>query len=139
MAAVKNRNTRPELLLRSVLHAAGFRYGLRTPLPGKPDLTLSRHRVTVFVHGCFWHKHDCPRFKQPGGENAAFWQNKLTRNVERDAAVSAELASRGWRQLVVWECALIGTGRLENDMLVDRVRRWIGSGQQGGEIIGMFE
>lgn len=100
MAAIRGKDTKPELMLRSALHRAGYRFRLNTRLPGKPDLTLRRYRATIFVHGCFWHRHDCPRFRQPAG-NAEFWRKKLERNAERDREVSRLLREAGWRQMVV--------------------------------------
>jgi len=138
MVAVKGRDTVPERLLRSALHRAGFRFRLNAPLPGKPDLTFRKYRATVFVHGCFWHMHDCPRFRQPGGENAGFWREKLARNAGRDSAVTHALFSSGWRQLVVWECALIGPGRLDLSEIVMKTAAWLTSAAKSGEIAGEF-
>ncbi|WP_081531985.1 DNA mismatch endonuclease Vsr [Rhodovulum sp. P5] len=139
MAAIRGRDTKPEKLLRSALHRAGYRFRLKAPLPGKPDLTLKKFRATIFTHGCFWHMHDCPRFKQPGGDNAEFWRAKLIRNAERDREVAEQLSALGWRQLVVWECALIGPGRLDLPTVVDRIGQWLTSGAETGEIAGEFE
>ena len=138
MAAIRGRDTKPEIMLRSALHRAGHRFRLNTPLPGKPDLVFRRHRATVFVHGCFWHVHDCPRFKQPGGENADFWQSKLARNSERDRNVTNALLESGWRQLIVWECALIGSGRLDLPTVVSRISEWFQSDLKAGEVSGDF-
>jgi len=138
MAAIKGRDTKPEKLLRSALHGAGFRFRLNAPLPGKPDLTLKKHRATVYVHGCFWHMHDCPRFKYPGGDNADFWRAKLERNAERDGEVTGKLLAAGWRQLVVWECALVGKGRLDLSEVVNSIGIWLTSDAKTGEIAGEF-
>lgn len=106
MAAVKGQNTRPEIVVRKALHAAGYRFRLhRRDLPGRPDVVLPRHRVVVFVHGCFWHGHNCRRGRKPSS-NTDFWSAKLTRNVERDRAVAEALAARGWAVETVWECSL---------------------------------
>lgn len=139
MAAIKGRDTKPELLLRSALHRAGYRFRLNAPYPGKPDLTMKKYRATVFVHGCFWHMHDCPRFKPPGGDNAEFWRKKLARNVQRDRAVTGDLLSSGWRQFVVWECALVGKGRLDLQEVVGSIESWLTSDSETGEIAGSFE
>jgi DNA mismatch endonuclease, patch repair protein len=109
MAGIKNKNTTPELFLRSALHAQGLRYRLGgCGLPGKPDLVFSGRRVVVFVHGCFWHRHECKYFKWPGS-NPQFWRNKLEGNVARDERVKRELLKMGWRVLTVWECELRAT------------------------------
>lgn len=106
MRAIRARNTRPELQLRRSLHAAGLRYKLHDKnLPGAPDLVFPKHRAVVFVHGCFWHLHGCRYSKMPS-TRAAFWQEKLTLNRERDRRVCTELLDSGWRVGVVWECAL---------------------------------
>jgi DNA mismatch endonuclease, patch repair protein len=106
MAGIGPRNTRPELLVRRLLFAAGFRYRLhRRDLPGAPDIVLPRHRLAIFVHGCFWHQHPgCPLAKMPAS-NRAFWKDKLDRNQQRDCRNIEKLRSLGWRVLVIWECA----------------------------------
>jgi len=139
MAAIRGRDTKPELLLRSALHRAGYRFRVNSPLPGKPDLTMKRFRATIFVHGCFWHMHDCPRFKQPGGDNAEFWRTKLTRNAERDREVTSALLLSGWRQLIVWECAVTGKGRLDLPAVVGSIETWLTSDAETGEISGQFD
>jgi DNA mismatch endonuclease (patch repair protein) len=106
MAGIKGKNTTPELFLRRALHAQGFRYRLGGyGLPGKPDLVFPGRRVVIFVHGCFWHRHECKYFKWPG-TNTQFWREKLEGNVERDLRVIAHLQSNGWIVLTVWECEL---------------------------------
>lgn len=104
MSRVKNRNTLPELLVRSLLHRLGFRFRLhRTDLPGTPDIVLPRYKVALFVNGCFWHGHDCPRGKLPS-TNLEFWEAKIRRNLERDAGSRAALTELGWTPLTVWAC-----------------------------------
>ena len=138
MAAIRGGNTKPERVIRSALHRAGFRFRLnRRDLPGKPDLVLPKYRATIFVHGCFWHGHDCPRFKQPGGENAEFWKAKINRNRERDREVAVGLSGKGWRQYVVWECALAGPARLTVEKIVSEVSQWLRSSAETGEISGI--
>lgn len=106
MAAIRSRDTNPEMTVRSTLHAAGWRYRLHAPhLPGRPDLTFPRYRTAVFVHGCFWHAHDCRYFKWPQAR-AEFWKQKLTANVERDRTVRSDLLGQDWRVVTIWECAL---------------------------------
>lgn len=107
MAQVKGKNTRPERLVRSILHRIGFRFRLHdAKLPGKPDIVLPKHRAVVFVHGCFWHRHPgCFRASTPTG-NAAYWSGKFSRTMMRDAKNKALLESLGWRVFIVWECEL---------------------------------
>jgi DNA mismatch endonuclease (patch repair protein) len=105
MARVRSRNTKPEMAVRQVAHALGYRYRLHiADLPGKPDLVFRSRRKIIFVHGCFWHQHDgCPRAALPQA-NRQFWEAKLQRNVERGAAQTAALEAAGWEILIVWEC-----------------------------------
>ena len=106
MAAVKARNTKPEVAVRKALHANGYRFRLHPrDLPGCPDVVLPRYRLAVFVHGCFWHGHDCRRGRKPSS-NTGFWNVKLTRNVERDRAAAEALSAAGWAVETVWECSL---------------------------------
>ncbi len=103
MRSVRSRDTGPELEVRRALHAAGLRFRLRSRLPGSPDLVLPRHRLAVFVHGCFWHR--CPWCGKPiPGTNRAFWERKFTANVERDRKAEESLRALGWDVAVVWEC-----------------------------------
>jgi len=107
MSRVKSKDTGPELILRSALHRAGFRYSLRRKdLPGKPDIVMPSRNTVVFVHGCFWHQHkNCPKSSLPES-NKKFWEAKLMGNVKRDASVISKLKAMGWRVIVVWECQL---------------------------------
>jgi DNA mismatch endonuclease, patch repair protein len=112
MSRIRGRDTKPELLLRRGLHAAGLRFRLYdSKLPGRPDLVFSRHRAVILVHGCFWHGHDCPLFKFPTTREA-FWTAKIAANRQRDERAAADLAAAGWRVLTVWECSLKGPDRL---------------------------
>lgn len=114
MRRVKGRDTGPELTVRRLLWDAGYRYRLhRKDLPGKPDIVLPGRRAAVFVHGCFWHGHDCARGARQPKANADYWKAKIARNVDRDARVQAELTDAGWRPLTVWECELKDSGALE--------------------------
>src|SRR5580698_1338192 len=106
MSRIKGRDTKPEKLLRSALHARGLRFRLhRRDLPGRPDVVFVRSKVVVFVHGCFWHEHGCSYSKLPA-TRTAFWKAKLAGNKQRDARTLEDLRDTGWRVVVVWECAL---------------------------------
>lgn len=105
MRAVRAKDTKPELVVRRLLHRLGYRFRLHAPdLPGRPDLVFRKQRVAVFVHGCFWHSHQCRKGRQRPLTNAARWQAKLDRNVERDREVTRELEAQGWTVVTVWEC-----------------------------------
>jgi DNA mismatch endonuclease (patch repair protein) len=107
MAGIKGSNTQPELLIRRYLHAAGLRFRLNdSRLPGRPDIVLPRHRVVVFVHGCFWHRHLGCRYATTPATRADFWASKFSSNVQRDKRVAAELAALGWNVLTLWECEM---------------------------------
>ena len=107
MRAVKSRDTGPELAVRAMLRslAPGYRLN-RADLPGKPDIVYARRRLAIFVHGCFWHGHDCPRGARMPKNNADYWREKIARNRARDARSVAALEAMGWRALVIFECAL---------------------------------
>ena len=107
MARIRSEDTVPEMLVRKMLHAAGFRFRLhRGDLPGKPDIVLPRYKVAIFVHGCFWHGHESCRDGRRPKSNLDYWNRKLDRNRERDRRSQAKLEAIGWRPLVVWECEL---------------------------------
>src|SRR4051794_18051471 len=105
MARVGRKDTEPELAVRCFLHSTGLRYRLPVAsLPGTPDIVLPRYRSVVFVHGCFWHRHNgCPHTRTPKS-NVAFWESKFARNVQRDQRTSRKLRALGWRVFVVWGC-----------------------------------
>jgi DNA mismatch endonuclease (patch repair protein) len=107
MRAVKGRDTAPERAVRRLVHSLGYRYSLRRDdLPGRPDIACVSRRKAIFVHGCFWHGHDCSRGARAPRANAAYWSAKIARNVARDARTLEALAALGWSALVVWECDL---------------------------------
>lgn len=137
MAAVRARDTKPELMIRSALHGAGLRYRLNVrDLPGKPDIVLPRYRAVVFVHGCFWHRHDCDLFRWPESRTK-FWREKLDANAARDVKAADALEEAGWRQAVIWECALKGRKKRDFQDTMQRLIAWIRSDEQaitiGGE------
>ena len=110
MRCIKSRNTSPELAVRRLLHALGYRFRLhRSDLPGTPDVVLPCRRATILVHGCFWHQHACKLGRVPKG-NQSYWIPKLARNVRHDQEVKRELRALGWRVLTVWECEVPQAG-----------------------------
>ena len=115
MAAIRAKDTKPELIVRRIVHALGYRYRLhRRDLPGKPDLVFGPRRKVIFVHGCFWHMHpkaNCLDARRPKS-NFGYWTPKLARNVARDAEHVATLRKLGWRVLVIWECETKDTANL---------------------------
>jgi DNA mismatch endonuclease (patch repair protein) len=105
MGRVRQRDTKPEVLLRKALWQRGLRYRLHDKsLPGTPDIVFRSARLAVFVHGCFWHSHGCSRSRAPPKTNEEFWQAKLDGNKRRDAAACSSLANAGWSPLTIWEC-----------------------------------
>lgn len=130
MAAIRGRDTTPELLIRNALHSAGLRYRLNVrELPGKPDLVFPRHKAIVFVHGCFWHQHDCHLFRWPATREE-FWKHKIGRNVANDEKVTSALVDAGWRVATVWECALRGRSKADFPEAMQRLIAWIKAGEQ---------
>lgn len=128
MSGIRGKNTKPELMIRKTLHARGFRYRIHCKdLPGNPDLCFPKHRAVIFVHGCFWHGHDCHLFKWPS-TRPEFWRAKIARNREIDAAALAKLAAEDWRAGIVWECALKGRERLDLTEVLDSLSTWLESG-----------
>src|SRR5262245_23833709 len=112
MSRIRGRDTRPELVVRRLVHGLGYRYRLHAAdLPGRPDLVFRSRRKVILVHGCFWHQHDCKRGTKPKG-NEEFWTRKLDRNRARDAEVARSLEILGWKLMVVWECQISDEARL---------------------------
>lgn len=117
MAAIRGKNTAPELAVHRILHAMGLRFRLhRKDLPGRPDIVLPRHRTVVFVHGCFWHRHEGCRYTTTPKTRLAFWHAKFDENVARDHRNRIALEEMGWRVLVVWECELRDAEALHDRM-----------------------
>lgn len=105
MSAIRSANTAPEIRVRQLLHAHGLRFRLhRRDLPGRPDIVLPKHKTVIFVHGCFWHMHECEYGKPKPATNAEFWRRKRQGNVERDQKNTAALKAAGWTVYTVWEC-----------------------------------
>lgn len=106
MSRVKAENTKPEILVRKLLHRLGYRFRLhRKDLPGKPDIVLPKYRTVIFVNGCFWHGHNCPKGKLPE-TNTRFWEDKITTNQKRDQLNREKLEGEGWAVLTIWECQI---------------------------------
>lgn len=125
MSGIRGKNTKPELLIRKALHNRGFRYRLHSAnLPGKPDLVFPRYNAVLFVHGCFWHGHNCKLFKLPA-THTEFWQEKISANKIRDFRQLDELHAKGWRTIVVWECTTRGVSAALFDKLIDRIASWL--------------
>lgn len=118
MRAIRGRDTKPELLLRRMLHRLGYRYRLHArDLPGSPDIIFRSRRKVIFVHGCFWHSHPgCPKAYRPK-TRVEFWTEKLERNRQRDAEVETALHALGWSSLVVWECEAVDSEHLRNRVM----------------------
>lgn len=107
MSRIRSTNTKPEVALRKALHRLGFRFRLHgRRLPGKPDILLPRYRTAIFVHGCFWHRHEGCKIATTPKSNTEFWVDKFDRNTERDSTNQAQLKTDGWKVIVVWECEL---------------------------------
>jgi DNA mismatch endonuclease (patch repair protein) len=127
MAGIRNKDTKPEMILRRGLHALGFRYRLHVSnLPGKPDLVFPGYGAVLFAHGCFWHGHDCRLFVWPK-TRAKWWKDKIERNKAVDARTRESLAELGWRVGIVWECAIKGRARRPIDTVIEDCASWLRS------------
>lgn len=127
MANIKSKNTQLEIKIRKALYAKGFRYRINDKkLYGKPDLVLPKYKAVIFMHGCFWHKHDCHLFKWPQSREQ-FWKEKITKNVKKDCETLNILQSKGWRVLIVWECSIKGRTRIPFDTVINSIEDWIKS------------
>ena len=136
MSGIRSKDTKPELLIRKGLHVRGFRFRLHDKhLPGKPDLVLPKYSAVIFVHGCFWHRHDCHLFKWPKTRRE-FWHKKLLRNQEKDVESYASLKKDGWYILTIWECALKGRTRRSLDEVLDMAADWLVNGLRDRQIRG---
>ncbi|MBE5700160.1 DNA mismatch endonuclease Vsr [Akkermansia sp.] len=106
MSKISNKDTKPEILVRKFLFSQGFRYRINVrTLPGKPDIVLPKYKIAIFVHGCFWHGHDCKKGKLPSS-NIDFWKNKILKNKLRDNENQAQLALLSWKVIVIWQCEI---------------------------------
>ncbi|SOD42777.1 T/G mismatch-specific endonuclease [Nitrosovibrio sp. Nv4] len=117
MRAVRGKNTAPEMIVRRLTHALGYRFRLhRADLPGKPDLLFPARRKIIFVHGCFWHGHDCLRGNRKPKTNADYWRTKIENNRARDCINIEKLEIKGWRVLILWECQMADKERLTSEI-----------------------
>ncbi len=124
MSRVRGKNTIPEMLLRSALHRAGFRYSLyRKDLPGTPDIVFTSRRKVIFIHGCFWHGHENCNQGRLSKSNQSFWEDKLAKNRARDQRVTKELMAAGWKVFVVWSCSLRSVKKMSDT--IARVIRFL--------------
>lgn len=118
MSRITGKNTKPELIIRRILWNEGFRYRLhQKDIPGKPDIVFSKKRKVIFVHGCFWHQHNCIYFKLPE-QNREFWQKKLNANKKRDAQNELLLTEKGWKVLIIWECEI---KKIKENKIIEKV------------------
>lgn len=105
MSRIKGKNTKPEMIVRSALHKSGYRFRLhRKNLPGKPDIILPKYKTVIFIHGCFWHRHQGCKYCYTPKSNVEKWQMKFQDNIERDSKVQSQLKQMGWEVIVIWEC-----------------------------------
>lgn len=132
MAAIKDKDTKPEILVRKFLFSKGLRYRLNNrKLPGSPDIVLKKYKTVIFVDGCFWHGHEgCKYFRLPKS-NTSFWETKITRNIERDKETTQALTALGWKVIRIWECELrnksnreAALNKLLNDITCSTVKRY---------------
>ncbi|MDH5630400.1 MAG: very short patch repair endonuclease [Gammaproteobacteria bacterium] len=125
MSGIKGKNTRPEMMIRQALFAEGFRYRLHVKtLAGKPDLVFPKFKKVIFVHGCFWHRHDCHLFKWPS-TRIEFWKHKINKNVCVDSKNIQSLKDDGWTILTVWECSMKGKHKLNFNELIKMISDWL--------------
>ena len=125
MSKIRSTNTKPEMLIRKYLHGLGFRYRKNQKnIEGHPDIVLKKYNALIFVHGCFWHGHDCPLYRLPK-TNRKFWKKKVDANRRRDEVVMEKLAGSKWRTLVVWECAIRGKKDKELMLELKKIGKWI--------------
>ena len=126
MSGIRTSKTKPELQVRALLRGCGYRrsYDVKS-LPGRPDIVIHSKEIAIFVHGCFWHRHGCQIFKWPN-TRPLFWRKKLELNRRRDQRVYADLAARGWRVMVIWQCALSDSSD-ERPQMATRLTKWVAS------------
>lgn len=135
MSGIRGKDTKPELIVRSLLHSSGFRFRLhRNDLPGKPDLVLPKYQTVIFVNGCYWHGHEDCHLYRPPKSREQFWSEKIAANRERDSRNHYALEKAGWNVLVVWECAVSKSKRLPLEDLRNKLINGILSPDQSADI-----
>lgn len=121
MSRIRSKGTKPEEMVRKYLFAQGFRYRKNVrKLPGCPDIVLPKYRTVIFVHGCFWHMHNCERFKWPSS-NTEYWEPKIKRNAERDRLNQEKLRADGWNVIVIWECEIKNHFSISMEYVIDQI------------------
>ena len=119
MSAIKSKNTKPEIKVRKILHSMGYRFRLHSKdLPGSPDIVLPKYKTVIFVHGCFWHRHENCKYASTPKTRKEFWNKKFTENKKRDSEIQEKIKILDWRSIVIWECE---TKNIENlrDKIID--------------------
>lgn len=139
MSGIQGTNTKPEITIRKALFAKGYRYLLHyKKLPGKPDLVLPKYNAVVFVHGCFWHRHDCHLFKWPSTRKE-FWEEKINGNATRDGKQIQGILDQNWRVLIIWECAIKGKEKRELSEIISMTEAFLGDRTRYLEIKGKHQ
>ena len=136
MSRIRSKDTKPELLIRKAMHAAGYRFRIhRKDLPGNPDIVLPKYHAIIFINGCFWHGHDCHLYRLPK-TNAEFWEKKIDKNRRNDRLSIEKLAQDSWRIMIIWECAIKGKMKLPLHDIVSFISDWLLSNSSQSEIKG---
>ena len=118
MSAIKSKNTKPEIAVRKMLHALGYRFRLhRKDLPGSPDIVLPKYKTVIFVHGCFWHRHENCKYASTPKTRKEFWESKFKANVKRDKEIQEKIKNIGWQSVVIWECEIKSTKQIKQKFL----------------------
>ena len=118
MSAIKSKNTKPEIAVRKLLHSMGYRFRLhRKDLPGSPDIVLPKYKTVIFVHGCFWHRHENCKYASTPKTRKEFWESKFKANVKRDKEIQEKIKNIGWQSVVIWECELKSKKQIKQKFL----------------------
>ena len=114
MSAIKSKNTKPEIAVRKLLHSMGYRFRLhRKDLPGSPDIVLPKYKTVIFVHGCFWHRHENCKYASTPKTRKEFWKKKFQSNIKRDLEIQEKIKNLGWQSVIIWECEIKNNEKLE--------------------------